>query len=87
MCRLFEAHRFWERMEAGEFSLRTERRPKLTPSQDYKGRILVANEEKFILDISFPPKHERHIVARLDSHRLADGGMGASEKMDPKELL
>jgi hypothetical protein len=87
MCPLLEQHRLWERMESGEFRLRTTSRPKKNPKPDYKGRLLVANEENFILDDRFPPKHERHIVARLHCHRLADGSMGASEKMDPKELL
>jgi hypothetical protein len=87
MCRLLVRYRLWERMEAGEFRLRTQRTIKQNPSKDYKGRLVVANEENFILDDSVPAKHERHIVARLHCHRLADGSMGASEKMDPKELL
>jgi hypothetical protein len=87
MCRLLEHHRLWGRMQAGEFRLRTERTVKRNPSKDYKGRLIVANEENFILDDNFPAKHECHIVARLHCHRLADGSIGASEKMDPKELL
>lgn len=87
MCPLLEQHRLWERMESGEFRLRTVSHRKKDPKPDHKGRLLVVNEENFILDDRFPPKHERHIVARLHCHRLADGSMGASEKMDPKELL
>jgi hypothetical protein len=74
-------------MEAGEFVLRTESTPINPPRPDYQGRLRMANEEHFLEDPRFPPKHERHIVLRAHCFRLIDGSIGASGKVDPKEML
>lgn len=61
--------------------------PMKTPRRDYMGRLLVANVNHFWLDDRYPPKHKRHIVLHTHSFRTAEDQIGASGKLDPKEIL
>jgi hypothetical protein len=74
-------------MESGEFRPRTESKSRVPPFVDYKGQKCVRTEEHFLLDDNVPPKHERHEVLRAHTFRLADGTIGASGRVDPKEML
>jgi len=87
MCRIFEAERLWERMEAGEFKRHTDSRPRNPPFIDHKGQKCVTNEEHFLRDARYPPDDDRHIVLRAHCFRTEDGSIGASGKIDPKEIL
>ncbi len=85
--RLFERERFWERYLAGE--LRADQRAsiKKQPQSDYLGRKLIANVNLYLRDDKFPPNHQRHIVLHTHCHITEDGDIGASGKIDPKEML
>lgn len=87
MCRIFEKERLWERMEAGEFTLYTDSRPRNPPFIDHRGQKCVRTEEHFLRDNRYPPDDDRHIVLRAHCFRTEDGLIGASGKIDPKEIL
>jgi len=87
MCRIFEAERLWDRMEAGEFKLFTRSRRRTPPIIDHKGQRCVYTEEHFLKDERYPPDDDRHIVLRAHCYRTEDGLIGASGKVDPKEIM
>jgi hypothetical protein len=74
-------------MKKGEFRLVTKRKPRVPPFIDYMNRECPWTEEVFLLDDRFPPTHAEHIVLRAHCFRLADGNIGASGQIDPKEIL
>jgi hypothetical protein len=89
MVRIFERERLWERGQGqrAEFRLRTESRPMKNPRLDYNGKLLVANENHYLLDDSYSAKDPRHIVLHAHCFRTIDGEIGASGKIDPKEIF
>ena len=87
MVRIYERERLWERGQSGEFRLRTESRPMKKPWRDHKGQLLIANENHYLLDDRYPEKHERHIVLHAHCFRAENGSIGASGKIEPKEML
>lgn len=87
MCRIFEIERLWARMEAGEFILYTHSKPRNPPFVDHKGQKCVTTEEHFLRDERYPSNDDRHIVLRAHCFRTEDGSIGASGKMDPKEIM
>lgn len=86
-CRILAQERLWERGQSKEFQLRTESRPIDPPRPDHGGQMLAATEEHFLLNDKYPVKHERHIVLRAHCYRTIDGKIGASGKIDPKEMV
>lgn len=74
-------------MLEGEFRLEQNRKLRLQPFVDHKGQLCVYTEENYLLDDTFGPDDKRHLVARLHCFRLADLSIGASGKMDPKEIV
>jgi hypothetical protein len=57
------------------------------PWRDHKGRLLVANENHYLLDDRYPPQHKRHTVLHAHCFRTELGEIGASGKIEPKEML
>jgi|ERR1700722_11235366 len=85
-CRIVRDQRLWSRYRSGEFRLHTENKERNPPFVDYKKQECVRNQEHFLLDDSYPPKHERHIVLRGHCFRLRNGKIGASGRIEPKEI-
>jgi hypothetical protein len=56
------------------------------PRLDYNGKALTHNVNGYLLDDSYPEKHERHIVLHTHNFLADDGTIGASGKPDPKEI-
>ena len=83
-CRIFDAEHFLVRPE---IRLSVTSKAKIPTRQDRSGRLQVATEEHFGHDDSYPPNHDRHIVFRAHCYRLDDGNIGATGKLDPKEMI
>jgi hypothetical protein len=85
-CKILREQRLWARYRAGEFRLRTETKARNPPTPDYKGRPCSINQQNFLLDDTYPPKHPRHVVLRSHCFRQQNGAIGASGLIDPKEI-
>lgn len=83
---IFEAERIWERGEAGEFTHYVVVKPRIPPLIDHNWKKCIATEEHFLRDERFLPDDDRYIVLRAHCFRAEDGSIGASGKMDPKEI-
>ncbi len=89
LCRIFTREKFVERSDAGEFRLYfwPKANPKpFTPFRDMNGELIVRSEEVLILDERFPPGHHRNEVMRSHCYITENGKIGASKKLDPKEI-
>jgi hypothetical protein len=88
-CILLRNSDIWKRFDRGKLRLKepyTKRRKNPTP--DRKGRIAPWNQDISLVDDSYAPGHQRHIVLEAHCFRLADGKVGgASALVDPKEIL
>ncbi len=73
---------------AGHLRLKIKSNPIDPPKPDYQGRLRVPPQKSTMaLTITLIQKHKRHIVFRSHCYRLADGSIGGSGKLDPKEIL
>ena len=86
ICRILRQQRLWKRYRAGEFRLKTVTKDRNPPFLDYKKQECVQNQEHFLLDDAHPATHKRHIVLRGHCFRLRSGKIGASGRIEPKEI-
>ncbi len=86
---MLRKQKYWDRLRAGKLPLRvhTENTLKNPPTEDYRGRWRVMNQNLFLLDETFSEDHERHQVLWAHCFRLADGEIGSSGLFDPKEII
>lgn len=85
--RIFEREQLLERAEKTKEFRKSQKVTKMvTPRLDHKGNLRTHNVETYLLDDRYPAKHERHIVLRTHHFECADGSIGGSGKLDPKEI-
>lgn len=80
MVRIYTRERILEWGEAGGLRWKVLSRPMKVPWRDHQGRLLVANENHYLLDDRYPPAHQRHIALHAHCFRTEDGEIGASAK-------
>jgi hypothetical protein len=85
--RIFENQRLWEKGQRGELRHHVVSKLRQPAFIDHAGKRCTHNEEHFLFDDSFPKSHDRHIVLRGHCFRADDGTIGASGKIDPKEMV
>ena len=95
LCRLFEKHvcrvpQPKDLEQAGRilglrYVLERTRKPK--PSHHWKHRLLIYNEQHFLLDDKYPKGHPRHIAFKSHCFRTDTGIIGGNEKLDPKTII
>ena len=81
MCKIFAEHQIIDRIEEGEFMEKVVKSSPISPPfTDYKGQQCVRTEEVFVLDGG------NEQIARCHRFITADGKVGASGLLDPKEF-
>src|ERR1019366_2185120 len=79
--------KLWKRYNDGELRLYTKSVKRVPPTPDYRGRPRVWNQEHYLLNDAYSARDPRHTVLEAHCFRLADGRVGASGLIDPKNIV
>jgi hypothetical protein len=77
----------WGKLRRGELRLYCKTRERNPPTPDHRGRPRKWNQEIFLLDDTYSVGRPRHTVLEAHCFRLANGKVGSSGLIDPKEIL
>lgn len=87
-CILLRNSDIWKRYNVGQLHLKKPyTKPRKDPRPDHRKRTALWTQTIVLVDLSYAPDDGRYTV--LDAHctRYADGAVGASGLIDPKEVL